>query len=598
MTIPENSVVFKRNISIGGGAPCDPLRLVQYDDTLPILAATLWLSGAKYTPPSGATVRIRWHKPDGTAAYNPAFGVTDDGVVYIQITQQMTAAAGVGFGNIEITTAAGVKNSDAIPFVIEKNAVQEGQIESSDEWLSVDEILKRVEVLQSQVEKDAATASTDAQRAETAREAAETAADKVTKIVAGNEAYTKQETHNLFARALVTDTGKGTSHEIYPDEGSNIVVTAYGYTEQEGEGDPSPENVRPIKVGGQPVYVWQFTGEEDYWTERVSETTGVRTFRTNTRSERTVLGGVCTDYSGSTLNTMPNDKTVYLAYTSTLLFRDDEYASVDEWKSHLSELYKAGMPLTVYGVPHPTAATSEPDGTFMLVATDGKPSLLRKQGCKGIAIPLAEPLCEGDYVVSNQDGQCVESHNTIYLEVDSNWVPTSVYTDTISGDYLGFHLTMASVGVNPDRFPTSTTGVSSHFKYGNTYNEIQESRLVVYGIDSNPPGGNFSFRVPMSEMVPYGFSYEDPNTIKTAFPAYAQAQKDAGTPIQLVLKISSPNPVVNTHAPVPLISRPDTTGKVTVSGERDVSAVYNKSLKKAFEELQSAILKLGGAQNV
>lgn len=597
MTIPENSVVFNRNISIGGGSPCDPLRLVQYDDTLPILAATLWLNGAKYTPPSGATVRIRWHKADDTAAYNPALGVGEDGTVYIQITQQMTAAAGVGFGNIEITADAGVKNSDAIPFVVAKNAVQEGQIESSDEWLSVDKILKRVEVLQAKVEKDAATASTDAQRAETARQAAETVAETVKQIVAGNEAWTKQESNDRFARALVTGTGKGLSHEIYPDAGSNIVMTAYGYTEQEGEGDPSPENVRPITVGGDEMYKIVLTGSESGWTETTDSTGGYKMFSLSI-IPKIASGGVCNYYKATTLgNKLPTDKTAYLTYTNTLIFRDDDFSGIAEFKGCLAKLYENGAPLTVWAFPHRTS-TAPTDGVYMPVVLSNDVYNLRKFGCKGIAIPLTEPLCEGDYVVNSQNGQCMEDHRISYLEVDSTWVPTTVYTNTISGDYLGFHLTMASVGVNPDRFPTSTTGVSSHFKYGNTYNEIQESRLVVYGIDSNPPGGNFSFRVPMSEMVPYGFSYEDPNTIKTAFPAYAQAQKDAGTPIQLVLKISSPNPVVNTHAPVPLIARPDTTGKVTVSGERDVSAVYNKSIKKAFEELSNAILKLGGAQNV
>lgn len=60
--------------------------------------------------------------------------------------------------------------------------------------------------------------------------------------------YTKQECHSQFAHALVTNTGKCVSHKISPDEGSNILITAYGYTEQEGNGDPSPDNIRPLRV--------------------------------------------------------------------------------------------------------------------------------------------------------------------------------------------------------------------------------------------------------------------------------------------------------------------------------------------------------------
>lgn len=53
-----------------------------------------------------------------------------------------------------------------------------------------------------------------------------------------------------YALALKTTDGPSGSVDIYPDEGSDIVVTVHGRTEQEGSGNPSPTNIRPIKSAG------------------------------------------------------------------------------------------------------------------------------------------------------------------------------------------------------------------------------------------------------------------------------------------------------------------------------------------------------------
>ena len=53
-----------------------------------------------------------------------------------------------------------------------------------------------------------------------------------------------------YSLALKTTDGPSGSVDIYPDEGSDIVVTVHGRTEQEGSGDPSPTNIRPIKSAG------------------------------------------------------------------------------------------------------------------------------------------------------------------------------------------------------------------------------------------------------------------------------------------------------------------------------------------------------------
>ena len=63
----------------------------------------------------------------------------------------------------------------------------------------------------------------------------------------------------------------------------------------------------------------------------------------------------------------------------------------------------------------------------------------------------------------------------------------------------------------------------------------------------------------------------------------------------LVVQATLPykTPITYAHDPVYLDAYPDGNGKFTLSGEKLVSAVYNKSLSKAFEDLQSAVLAMG-----
>lgn len=172
VTIPSSSIKFHRTVAMDGVAPCSPIRLVQYDASIPIAAIKLTENSVPYTPPSSAAIRVRMHKPDGHGVYNDSLGF-ENGAVYFAFTQQMTAAFGNGYINIEISLPTGaVKYSDAIPVEIARNAVQQGQIESTDEWQSIDQILEQVKKLAQQ----AAASAQDAKQSETNAKQSETAA--------------------------------------------------------------------------------------------------------------------------------------------------------------------------------------------------------------------------------------------------------------------------------------------------------------------------------------------------------------------------------------------------------------------------------------
>ena len=171
--IPQTVVRFSRTAAMDGGAPCQPIRLVQYDATIPVAAVQLVENGVAYTPPEGAAISVRMRKPDGKGVYNPAIGVDENGIVYFAFTQQMCAAPGKGWVNVEISLpTGGVKCSDAIPVEIAQNAVQEGQIESENEFLTLLEILELCKKLAAQADASAKAAKAS----EIAAKASETAA--------------------------------------------------------------------------------------------------------------------------------------------------------------------------------------------------------------------------------------------------------------------------------------------------------------------------------------------------------------------------------------------------------------------------------------
>ena len=177
--IPETSIRFNRTVAMDGAAPCSPIRLVQYDATIPIAAVKLTENGIVYKPPEAAVLNVRMRKADGKGVYNPCIGADENGIVYFTITQQMCAAFGSGFANIEVSLPNGaVKCSDAIPMEIAPNAVQEGQIESEDEFLTLQQILEQCKELAKQAAQSAQNAKQSEQAAaESEKNAGQSAAD-------------------------------------------------------------------------------------------------------------------------------------------------------------------------------------------------------------------------------------------------------------------------------------------------------------------------------------------------------------------------------------------------------------------------------------
>lgn len=122
-----------------------PVHLVQYDDTLPVLAVALYKGGQPWTLPTGADVNLRMDKKDGHYVYNPALGVSSDrATVYLAVTAQMTTGFGTFAPVVEVLAGGGVAGMAALRLEIDRNPVQEGMIESADEYKTVQALAAEV----------------------------------------------------------------------------------------------------------------------------------------------------------------------------------------------------------------------------------------------------------------------------------------------------------------------------------------------------------------------------------------------------------------------------------------------------------------------
>lgn len=144
--VPETAVVYPTTAWMGTERGiAAPVPLVQYDDTLPILAVALRLNGQPYTVPEGAAVNIRMDKRDGHYVYNPALGVSEARqTAYIGVTLQMTTGAGEFWPTIEIVLDGQVAGTSYVPLLISKNPVPEDAIESTDEYKTIQQLVAEV----------------------------------------------------------------------------------------------------------------------------------------------------------------------------------------------------------------------------------------------------------------------------------------------------------------------------------------------------------------------------------------------------------------------------------------------------------------------
>lgn len=129
------------------------IHFVQYDKTLPVLAVRLYKNGNALMLLENAEANIRYKKPDGFVVYNPALGKNSDGTtLYFTITEQMTTAFGRSEVVVELVSGASVASSSPVNIFIDRNPIQNGDIESEDEFETLVDYVNRAEEAKNAIE--------------------------------------------------------------------------------------------------------------------------------------------------------------------------------------------------------------------------------------------------------------------------------------------------------------------------------------------------------------------------------------------------------------------------------------------------------------
>ena len=111
-----------------------PIHLVQFDKTIPILAVALYKGGTAYKLPEDAEANVRMGKRNNLYVYNPVLGCNDGRtLVYVAVTPQMTTQDGVFYPILEVLAGGGVAGTSPLQLVIQRNPVQEGDLEDTSE---------------------------------------------------------------------------------------------------------------------------------------------------------------------------------------------------------------------------------------------------------------------------------------------------------------------------------------------------------------------------------------------------------------------------------------------------------------------------------
>ena len=159
--------------------------LVQYDDTLPIIAVHLYAGGVAYSVPEGADVNIRLNKNDGHHVYNPALGVNQSrSIVYFGITQQMTTNEGNFSPVVEISAGGEVAGTGAFTICMDQNPIPSSAIRSTDEYLTLTELVRMANASAEAASASAATATNKATAAQQSATAAASSASTATQKAA------------------------------------------------------------------------------------------------------------------------------------------------------------------------------------------------------------------------------------------------------------------------------------------------------------------------------------------------------------------------------------------------------------------------------
>ena len=192
-TVKSTDIVHNTSVDLITRWFTREVHIVQYDNSQPIVAVELFKNSERFVIPDGYEANLRFGKKDRTFIYKPVLGCNQGrDTVYFAVDEQMSMFYGKVSPIIELTYNGAVVGSSSIPFVIDRNPIQIGDVESKTDYPAIVERISAAEATAADAKK-----AVDAEAAERADGDAKTLSDarvyidtKQDKLVSGTNIKT------------------------------------------------------------------------------------------------------------------------------------------------------------------------------------------------------------------------------------------------------------------------------------------------------------------------------------------------------------------------------------------------------------------------
>ena len=186
-TVKSTDIVHNTSVDLITRWSTREVHIVQYDNSQPIVAVELFKNSERFVLPDGYEANLRFGKKDRTFIYKPVLGCNQGrDTVYFAVDEQMSMLYGKVTPIIELTYNGAVVGSSSIPFVIDRNPIQIGDVESKTDYPAIVERISASEAAVADAKK-----AVDAEAAERAAGDAKTLSDA--------KAYTDSSTSGLVS---------------------------------------------------------------------------------------------------------------------------------------------------------------------------------------------------------------------------------------------------------------------------------------------------------------------------------------------------------------------------------------------------------------
>lgn len=405
-TVPATSIVHHAQVSLTDRSPESIVHLTQYDTTMPIIAVALIANGQPYTVPTGAAVNVRLAKPDGTYVYNPALGISADAqTAYIGTTVQMTTVWGKLNAIVEIVLNGAVAGTGIFVLDITENPIPENAIESTSEFLTIQQILVQVQQAADLVQSQATNlqnltdnleavqgAASNALAAQNAAEQAKQSASQALGFRTFFDAISPDANGSLDPSRPMTTAAAQASWTV-KSKGDRIQsVQANGFT----SGGQS---------GGLQMVEIAFTGGEDWGMATTSPQYGNVFLYTPSTPAKIAISAITAFFSiaipiaYNNRTTLPEYWRCYVDDGGRINVRmpsTNPFNSAQAFKTFLQQKYANGTPLKGWYIP---ADTSQASSLYIPIQAQG-----HEYRCQ--CLPITEALSVGDNVQSNVASEC------------------------------------------------------------------------------------------------------------------------------------------------------------------------------------------------